>query len=169
MKQIVREGIAILGLLVLLLVVVMGVWIYYRGNQQLDIPEARGITFWQFIKERWQSWSEVNTLVSAKPQFSGCSNNITRFLWINLRSAYNYMVACLKPDSKLADAFHYWEVKRPDPILPVVAAIEWFQAPDAFWNYFSRAYWRGLVSIDAQAGECQLGSVDFAEIFEGQL
>jgi len=169
MKKILVEGIAILGLLLLLLIVVFGVWIYYRGNQMLEIPEARGITFWQFIRERWQVWSKVNTLVSAKPQFSGCRNNIIQFLWINLRSAFNYTVASLKPDSKLAEAFHYWEVKRPDAVLPLVIPIQWFEFPDAFWNYFTRAYWRGLVSIDPQAGECQLGPVDFASIFEEGL
>lgn len=169
MKKILIESATILGLLLLLVVVVVGVWMYYRGNQALEIADARGITFWQFIRERWQSWREVNTLVSAKPQYSGCRNNIIHFLWINFRSAYNYTVACLKPDSKLAEAFHYWEVHKPDPILPKAEAIQWFQAPDAFWNYFSRAYWRGLVSIDSQAGECQLGSVDFAAIFGGEL
>lgn len=165
MKKIILEILTILGILLLLVTVVFAVWVYYRGTQPLDIPEARGITFWQLIRERWNAWSDINALVSAQPQYSGCRNNITQFFWLNLRSSYNYTYASLFPDSKLAKAFQYWEEKKPDPVLPVVETIQWFQAPDTFWKYFTRAYWRGLVSIDSQAGECRLGAINFEYIF----
>ena len=164
MKRFLIETIAILGVFCLLVLITFGVWIYYRGTQTLEIPEARGITFWQLIRERWSAWDKTNAKVSALPQYAGCHNNITTLLWVNLRSTFNYTYASLKPDSKLAEAFHYWETKQPDPILPVVATIPWQKAPDAFWNYFSRAYWRGLVNADALAGECQLGPLNFEAI-----
>jgi hypothetical protein len=164
MKNFFIETILILGIFILFVLITFGVWVYFRGTQSLDISEARGITFWQLIRERWSAWDKANARVSTQPQYAGCDNNITNLFWINLRSTFNYTYASLYPDSKLAQAFHYWEVHQPDPILPVVETIEWQQTPDAFWNYFSRAYWRGLVSADALAGECQLGPVNYAAI-----
>jgi len=160
-KKIFLEAIAILVVFVLLVLITFSVWIYFRGTQPIEFPEARGITFWQLIQERSDAWGKVNARVSAQPQYAGCRNNITAFFWMNLRSAFNYTYASLIPNSKLAEAFHYWEVHQPDPILPVVETIPWHKAPDAFWKYFSMAYWRGLVSIDGLAGECQLGPVNY--------
>jgi len=163
-KKLFLEAIAILGVFSLLVLITFGVWIYFRGTQPMELPEARGITFWQLIQERSDAWGKANARVSAQPQYAGCRNNITAFFWMNLRSAFNYTYASLNPNSKMTEAFHYWEVHQPDPILPVVETILWHQAPDAFWKYFSRAYWRGLVSIDGLAGECQLGPVNYAAI-----
>ena len=164
MKMLLLKTIAILGVFSLLVLITFSVWFYFRGTQPIELPEARGVTFWQMIQERWTAWGNANTRVSSQPQYAGCRNNITAFFLVNLRSAYNYTYASLNPNSKLAQAFHYWEVRQPDPVLPAVETIAWLQAPDAFWNYFSRAYWRGLVSVDTLAGECQLGPVNYAAI-----
>jgi hypothetical protein len=161
MKKLLLEITAILGAFSLLVLITFGVWIYFRGTQPIEYPEARGITFWQLIQERSNAWGKANDRVRTQPQYTGCRNNITAFLWMNLRSSFNFTYASLSPDSKLAQAFHYWEVRQPDPVLPVVETIPWHQAPDAFWSYFSRAYWRGLVSIDTLAGECQMGPVNY--------
>ena len=131
--------IAFLGVLSLLVLITFGVWIYFRGTQPIDLPEARGITFWQLIQERWAAWDKANAKVSTQPQYAGCRNNITSFFRMNLSSAFNYTYASLNPDSKLAEAFHYWEVRQPDPVLPVVATIALPKAPDA-----SGAISRGL-------------------------
>ena len=164
MKKLILETIAILGVFSLLVFITFSVWIYFRGTQPIELPEARGITFWQLIQERWAAWGTANAKVSAQPQYAGCRNNITAFFLVNLRSAFDFTYASLNPDSKLAQAFHYWEVRQSDPVLPVVETIAWHQAPDAFWKYFLRAYWRGLVSIDTLTGECQLGPVNYAAI-----
>ena len=164
MKKFLLEMTAILGVFSLLVLITFSVWIYFRGTQPIELPDARGITFWQLIQERRVAWGNANAKVSAQPQYTGCRDNVTAFFLMNLRSAFNYTYASLNPNSKLAQAFHYWEVRQPDPILPVVETIAWHQAPDAFWEYFSRAYWRGLVSVDALASECQLGPVNYAAI-----
>jgi len=155
--------------MILLVVVTFGVWVYYRGSRPMDIPEARGITFWQFIRERWHAWEKTNNKIKELPQYAGCRNDITHYLGLNLRGSYNFAYASLFPESKVADAFHYWEVHKPDPVLPKVEPIAWHQAMDAFWQYFSRAYWRALVTIDAKAGVCQWGPVDFSSILGESL
>jgi len=146
---------------IFLLVFTFALWVIYRGTQPLEINEARGLSFWRFLSERWQRWDEVNTRISLLPQYAGCQNNILRFTPINLTAAIKYTVASLRPGSELAAAFHYWEEHKPDPTLPIVQPITITQAPDTFWDYLTRAYWRGLVSIDHLAGECALGPVNY--------
>ncbi len=151
----------------LLLALTFGVWVYYRGAQPMDIPEARGITFWQFIQDRWSASKAADARVSALPQYLGCRNDILYYLPLNLRGSFNYTYASLTPDSKLAYAFKYWEEQKPDEVLPSLRAINLSEAPDAFWSYFERAYWRALVSIDYLAAECKLGPVNFEGILAG--
>jgi len=38
----------------LVVIVSFGAWIDFRSGQPMEIPDARGITFWQFIIERWE-------------------------------------------------------------------------------------------------------------------
>jgi hypothetical protein len=132
----------------LLLVLAFGVWVYFRGTQPMDIPEAKGLTFWQFIQDRWTAYQEADARVSALPQYLGCRNDLLYYLSLNLRGSFNYAYASLNPDSKLAYAFKYWEEQKPDEVLPKLQAINLSEVPDAFWSYFERAYWRALVSID---------------------
>ena len=150
----------------LLLVLTFGVWIFYRGTQPMDIPEAEGITFWQFIRERWAATQSVDERISELPQYQGCRNNILYLLPLHLKGAANYAYASFKPESKIAQAFHYWEQKKPDEVLPKVETANLAEVPDAFWRYFERAYWRGLVKVDHLAAECALGLVDFEKIAE---
>jgi hypothetical protein len=152
----------------LLLVLTFGVWIYFRGTQPMDIPEAKGITFWQFIQDRWSAYKEADARVSALPQYLGCRNDITYYLPLNLRGSFNYAYASLNPESKMAYAFKYWEEQKPDEILPKIEAVNLAEIPDVFWNYFERAYWRALVSIDYMAAECKLGPVDYGAILAGK-
>ena len=164
MKQAVYTMAAILGVFCLFVFISFTVWLYFRGTQPMELPEARGITFWQFIRERWSAWRRADASVSSQPQYAGCRNNILSLFWVNLHSAANFVYASLVPASRLSQAFLYWQAQRPDAVLPVFQPIEWHQAPDAFWNYFSAAYWRGLVSEGQLAGSCQLGPVDFSSI-----
>ena len=152
----------------LLIVLAFGVWIYYKGTQPMDIPEARGITFWQFIKDRWAASKEADARVSALPQYMGCRNDVLYYLTLNLRGSFNFAYASLRPESKLAYAFKYWEEQKPDEVLPKLEAVNLAEAPNAFWSYFERAYWRVLVSIDYLAAECKLGPVDFDMILAGR-
>lgn len=164
MKQVVFRIIGILGAVCLFACISLGVWIYFRGTQPLDLPEARGITFWQLIRDRWNAWSMADKTISAQPQFKGCRNNILSLFLVNFRSSANFVYASLVPASRLAAAFHYWETQKPDAVMPKLTQVKWYQLPDVFWEYFSRAYWRGLVSVDGLAGQCQLGPVDFSAI-----
>jgi hypothetical protein len=149
---------------VLVLALTFGVWAYYRGTQSMQLAEARGITFWQFIQDRWQAYRSTDARVSALPQYLGCRNDILYYLPLNLKGAANFTYASLFPDSKLAFAFKYWEQQKPDAVLPVLKKVNIAEAPDMFWNYFERAYWRGLVVIDFMAEECKLGPVNFDAI-----
>ena len=159
--------IALIAILIVILLVASIIWMYFRSMQPMTIPEARSITFWQFIRERWSAWREADQRVSSLPGYSGCKNDIVRFFWINLRSSLNYAYACVFPNSSLADAFRYWEQRSPDPILPTVEEISWFDAPHAFWKYFEAAYWRGLVQINYRTRACSLGPINFEEILGG--
>jgi hypothetical protein len=162
------EVLKIVLLTALIVVLTFGVWVYYRGAQPMAVPEARGITFWQFMQDRWQTQQTVDARVSALPQYLGCRNDILYYLPINLKGSVNYAYASLNPDSKLAFAFKYWEEQKPDETLPKVRSINIAEAPDAFWDYFERAYWRALVVIDYMAAECKLGPVNFDGILGGR-
>lgn len=169
MKKILINVLLTTLLIVLAVVITFSLFIYYRGRQPIDIPEARGITLWQLLKERWSAWKETDTKIAELPGYSGCKNDILRFFPINFRGAINYTYACLFPGSEMANAFYYWQEKTPDPVLPLVQPIVWFDAPDFFWDYFVKSYWRGLVAIDYRAGACSLGPIDFETIYgEGE-
>jgi hypothetical protein len=148
----------------LVIILTFGVWAYYRGTQPMTIPEARGITFWQFIMDRWETQKDVDARVSALPQYLGCRNDILYYLPINFRGAANYAYASLNPDSKMAFAFKYWEEQKPDEVLPKLKTVNIAEVPNAFWDYFERAYWRALVVIDYMAAECKLGPVNYDKI-----
>ncbi len=148
----------------LVLVLTLGVWMYYRGTQPMEVPEARGITFWQFMRDRWDAYKSTDARISALPQYLGCRNDILYYLPLNLKGAANFTYASLNPDSKLAYAFKYWEEQKPEEILPKVNEVNIAEAPDAFWSYFERAYWRSLVAIDYMAAECKLGPVNYEAI-----
>lgn len=167
MKNFLLGALKFLLIATLLVVLTFAVWIYVRGAQPLEIREARGITFWQFIRERWDTYQAVDARVSALPQYLGCRNDILRLLPSTFRGSFNFAYASYQPDSDLAAAFRYWEKETPDEMLPRVSQVNLVQVPDAFWRYFSRAYWRALVSLDYLAGECQLGPVDFIAITGG--
>ena len=152
----------------LLLVLTFGVWIFYRGNQPMEIPEAKGITFWQFIQDRWTASKDADARVSALPQYLGCRNDVLYYLPLNLRGSFNFAYASLNQESKLAYAFKYWEEQKPDEVLPKLEAINLAEVPNAFWSYFERAYWRALVTIDYLAAECKLGPVDFDTALAGR-
>ena len=164
MKKVLVNLIMTILIIVLALVITFSLFIYYRGNQPMDIKEARGITMWQLFSERWNAWKETDEKISELPGYSGCKNDILRFAPINFKGAVNYTIACLFPESELANAFYYWQEHTPDEYLPLVQPISWFNAPDFFWDYFEKAYWRGLVVIDYQAGACSLGEVNFDQI-----
>ncbi|MDP2966104.1 MAG: hypothetical protein Q8N39_08745 [Pelolinea sp.] len=153
----------------LVLVLTFGVWVYYRGTQPMEITEARGITFWQFIRERWDAYNSTDARISALPQYLGCRNDILYYLPLNLKGSANFTYASLNPDSKLAYAFKYWEEQKPDEVLPKVKPINIAEAPDTFWTYFERAYWRALVVIDYLAAECKLGPVNYDAILGGKF
>jgi hypothetical protein len=164
MTKFLLETLKIVLITALLLVLTFGVWIYFRGTQPMDIPEARGITFWQFIQDRWSAYKTADERVSALPQYLGCRNDVLYYFPLNLRGSLNFTYASLRPDSKLAYAFKYWEEQKNDEVLPKLQTVNLAEAPDAFWSYFERAYWRALVSIDYLSAECKLGPVDFSGI-----
>ena len=168
MGRFLLELLKIVLITALLLVLTFGVWVYYRGTQPMDIPEAKGLTFWQFIQDRWTASKEADARVSALPQYLGCRNDILYYLPLNLRGSFNFAYASLKPESKLAYAFKYWEEQKPDEVLPKLEAVNLSEMPDAFWSYFERAYWRALVTIDYLAAECKLGPVDFEAALAGR-
>jgi hypothetical protein len=131
-------------------------------------PRSQGITFWQFIQDRWTAYKEADQRVSALPQYLGCRNDVLYYLPLNLKGSFNFTSASLRPESKLAYAFKYWEEQKPDEVLPKLQAIGISEIPDTFWSYFERAYWRALVSIDYLAAECKLGPVNFTSILAGR-
>lgn len=167
MKKILINLLLCILLLALAVGITCAMFIYYRGNQPLSVAEARGITLWQLISERWAAWKETDARIAELPGYSGCKNDILRFAPINLKGAANYTSACLFPESELASSFQYWQERSTDSVLPLIQPISLFDAPDFFWDYFEKAYWRGLVVIDYRAGACSLGPVDFDRILAG--
>ena len=168
MGRFLLELLKIVFVTALLLTLAFGVWLYYRGAQPMNIHEARGITFWQFIQDRWAAYRRADARVNALPQYLGCRNDVLYYLPLNLRGSFNFAYASLNPNSKLAFAFKYWEEQKPDEVLPKLREVNLSEVPDVFWSYFERAYWRALVSIDYLAAECKLGPVAFESILRGK-
>jgi hypothetical protein len=115
----------LIGLLKIILITTLevvlscGVWVYLQGTQPMEIPDERGITFWQFMREGWVAYKCVDARISCLPQYLGCRNDILRIVPINLRGSFNFAYASANPESKMAYAFKYWEEKKPDQVLIV--------------------------------------------------
>ncbi len=63
MKNILLGLLKIILITTLVVVLSCGVWIYFKGTQPMEILDARGITFWQFMRERWDAYKSVDVKV----------------------------------------------------------------------------------------------------------
>jgi hypothetical protein len=116
-----------------LLAVLAGIlFIAYRVNQPMQVPEApRGMTYYEFMVDRFDAAKTV------KP--SRCGTGMIGSLFaLGPFYATLYTHVALNPDGFLA------KVTAPDPDLPRSLKATWYEIPGVWWTTFERLSWTML-------------------------
>lgn len=59
MKNFLKTAIRILLAATLLAAAALGGFVYVKGSQPMRPPEAQGLTYWEFMADRWQATREL--------------------------------------------------------------------------------------------------------------
>jgi hypothetical protein len=121
----------------LLATVGLGVFIYQKGSQPMDVPRAspplpEGITYWQFMGDRIEAAQEV------EPQRCGVS---TFAFFIAITPVYSvvYTIAGMRPQSVVGRGI------QPDASIPRWAVdLPWEEAPGVWWWVIENISWSML-------------------------
>lgn len=117
-----------------LLAVLAGIlFIAYRGNQPMQVPEApKGMTYYEFMADRFDAAKTVNP--------SRCGTGMIGSLFaLGPLYATLYTHVALHPDGFLA------KVTAPDPDMPKnVSDARWYETPEIWWATFERLSWTML-------------------------
>ena len=134
--------------LILFLALALGAWMILRAQQPMQIAQAGGMTFRDFISDRWRAQKVAAITAAQVPQQRGCRNPITRALPDAFSRAAQYAWRCLraKTDSAIPAAEG----------LPLVQPAGLREAPQRLWAYYEAAAWQALAVDAAQEGECAL-------------
>lgn len=108
-------------------------FIVYRGNQPMQVPEApKGITYFQFMTDRFDAAKTV------RPARCG-TGMIGSLFALGPFYATLYTHVAMNPDGFLA------KVTAPDPDMPrFVSDARWNETPEIWWATFERLSWTML-------------------------
>jgi len=137
----------------------------YRSGQPMVVPEAQGMTYREFLKERFDALREVDDarIANGAKRRVCLSSDVTFLLpMLFLASAPQQVLATLYPDSKLArvveggDSYYY---------LNVLTASEptWRNVLPLYWEAVERQSWTFLVVSGAKSFTCPTPPVRFPE------
>jgi hypothetical protein len=121
----------------LLATVGLGIFIYQKGSQPMDVPRAspplpEGITYWQFMADRLDAAQVV------EPQRCGMST-FAFFLTITPIYTVVYMIGGMRPESMVGRGI------QPDASIPHWAAgLPWKEAPGVWWWVIENISWSML-------------------------
>ena len=121
----------------LLATVGLGVFIYQKGSQPMDVPRAspplpEGITYWQFMGDRIEAAQVV------EPQRCG-GFSFAFFLAITPIYSVVYTIAGMRPESAVGRGI------QPDASIPHWAAgLPWKEAPGVWWWVIENISWSML-------------------------
>lgn len=123
-----------LFLTLILLTALIGIlFVAYRGNQPMQVPEApKGMTYYEFMVDRFDAAKTVNP--------SRCGIGMIGSLFaLGPLYATLYTHVALHPDGFLA------KVTAPDPDMPKnVSDARWYETPEIWWATFERLSWTML-------------------------
>jgi hypothetical protein len=134
--------------LILFLALVLGAWMMLRAQQPMQVAQAGGMTFWDFISDRCRAQKVAAITTAQVPQQRACRNPVTRALPDAFSRAAQYTWRCLRAEADSATPSAEG--------LPLVQPADLRQAPQRLWAYFEAAAWQALVEEAAQDGECAL-------------
>ncbi len=128
----------IISLVVILTIVLTCLYIGYKGNQPMSVPQApKGMTYFEFMQDRVEAAKVV------KPTRCGWG----MFLSLaTLGSIYSvvYTDVALHPNGFMA------KVTAPDPDIPKgIQSASWLDAPDTWWTVVERLSWTMLGKSNA--------------------
>lgn len=136
---------------VLLLVVMASIlFIAYRGNQPMSVPQApQGMTYFDFMADR------VDAANTVKPSQCGWGMMLSLAALGPIYSVV-YTTVAVNPDSVLA------KVTAPDPDIDRnVAGATWYEIPDIWWKTVERLSWTMLGKPAAYG--CQFRPVQISD------
>ncbi len=107
-------------------------WIAYRVNQPMKVPEApMGMTYYEFMTDR------LDAAKTVEPARCGAGMIGTLFV-LGPMYATLYTHVALNPDGFLAS------VTVPDPDIPRNMRASWYEVPGIWWTTFERLSWTML-------------------------
>jgi hypothetical protein len=138
----------VITVLILILALAFGAWMILRAQQPMQVTQAGGMTFRDFITDRWRAQKVAAITTAQVPQQGGCRNPLTRALPEAFSQAAQYTWHCLRAEAGSA--------VPANEGLPPVQPAGLRQAPQRMWAYFEAAAWQALVEDAVQDGECAL-------------
>lgn len=149
-------------LLLVLFVLTGGAYAYIRSQQPMVVPEANGMTYQEFMRDRYQAAKVLddNTRANRPDKNPVCVTSIT----MKLPVIYAYIsvvdtLAEIYPDSSAArlaengDSYH--ERNRPTASEPI-----WTNFPALHWEAVERESWTWYVIRAADSRTCPLPAVE---------
>jgi hypothetical protein len=136
----------------LVLTLAFTVWVIMRGREPMELAQAEGLIFWDFVRERWRAQKIARITQSQLPQSARCPNHVARALWSSTTRAIQHTWRCLRADERGA--------APAEKFLPTVAPITLRQAPCQTWRYIEAATWQALAVDALQAETCRLAPLN---------
>lgn len=132
----------------LLMVIAMILFIAYRGNQPMSVPQApQGLTYFEFMADR------IDAAKTVKPSQCGWGMMLSLAVLGPIYSVV-YTTVAIYPDSALAKG------TAPDPdIARDVAGATWYEIPDIWWKTVERLSWT-MLGKSSKSG-CHFRSVEY--------
>lgn len=127
-----------ISLVVILTIVLTCLYIGYKGNQPMSIPQApKGMTYFEFIQDRVEAAKVVQPARCGWGMFLSLAT-------IGPIYSVVYTDVALNPNGFLA------KVTAPDPDIPSeVQNASWINAPEVWWNVVERLSWTMLGKTNA--------------------
>ena len=146
------KALIIIAVFALILTLAFTAWVIIRGREPMELAQAEGRIFWDFMRERWRAQKVARITQSQVPQAARCPNHVTRALFSSTTRALQYIWRCLRAETALAAS--------SDTPLPPVQPITLSQAPHSAWGYIEAAAWQALAIDALQAETCRLAPLD---------
>ena len=136
----------------------------YRSGQPMVVPEARGMTYREFLKERINAARALDDARVANGENRICLNTEVFFTLpgVYFLLATQVTLAALYPDSNFArsveggDSYFYRNV-------PTSREPEWRNVLPLYWEAVERQTWTFLVISDAYSKICPVTPVTYPE------
>lgn len=149
-----------------LMAVVVGVvalsgYFYYKAGQPMQVAAAQhlapGITYQEFMADRFQRWNEIDNQKAAQGKGRACTFVPTLMLpMMYTGSIYEVNYLRMHRGTKEAEAF----LRRISNIMPPDELIygPWWKLPEAWWWQIENMSWWAYYRPLARAWNCELGA-----------